>query len=276
MKKKKNTTGEELCHGYAKEFCEYINYTRNLSFEQDPDYQYLRNLFTKVLDDSKINREVIEFDWERKSNFDTKSKSTMNTTKHNKDSSKVNNSFLLNSVMKNKLNITTINKNDSIILPQINNNRKITANALSNNPKLSTSIKIKESTSEINPNNNLKNTNFNKTTEKEINNNQNISKIANPSSNNTIEPKFNNSHDVNTPNINIIDTKLTKNIFEKLNKEKKLSGKLNIDMSKDDNKIINKRINLSPINIQNHPILNNKTIDKSPLHYKKRRGKARK
>ena len=49
-KKKKATTAEELCKGFPKEFVDYINYTRNLEFEADPDYKYLRKLLETVLE----------------------------------------------------------------------------------------------------------------------------------------------------------------------------------------------------------------------------------
>jgi serine/threonine protein kinase len=49
LQKKKSTSAEELCKGFPKEFVDYINYTRNLEFEADPDYKYLRNLLVKVL-----------------------------------------------------------------------------------------------------------------------------------------------------------------------------------------------------------------------------------
>jgi len=49
LQKKKSTSAEELCKGFPKEFVDYINYTRNLEFESDPDYNYLRNLLVKVL-----------------------------------------------------------------------------------------------------------------------------------------------------------------------------------------------------------------------------------
>ncbi len=50
LQKKKGTSAEELCKGFPKEFVEYINYTRNLEFEADPDYKFLRGLLTTVLE----------------------------------------------------------------------------------------------------------------------------------------------------------------------------------------------------------------------------------
>ena len=64
MEKKKATSAEELCQGFPKEFADYVNYTRNLEYEEDPDYIYLRNLFINVL-----NREGFEidcyYDWDK-------------------------------------------------------------------------------------------------------------------------------------------------------------------------------------------------------------------
>ena len=49
FKLKHSSKPENLCKGLPEEFAEYLRYTRNLKFEQDPDYNYLRNLFIKVL-----------------------------------------------------------------------------------------------------------------------------------------------------------------------------------------------------------------------------------
>jgi serine/threonine protein kinase len=60
--KKKSTTAEELCTGYPNEFIEYINYTRGLGFENDPDYEYLRSLFKSVMNKTNGIWDL-EFDW---------------------------------------------------------------------------------------------------------------------------------------------------------------------------------------------------------------------
>ena len=52
--KKKATKAEDLCEGYPKELCDYINYTRNLDFEADPDYDYLRGLFASIMEKNNI------------------------------------------------------------------------------------------------------------------------------------------------------------------------------------------------------------------------------
>jgi len=51
LEKKRMTTPEELCQGFPKEFSTYIDYTRNLGFEEEPKYDYLKNLFDNVIKD---------------------------------------------------------------------------------------------------------------------------------------------------------------------------------------------------------------------------------
>ncbi|KAI0029341.1 kinase-like protein [Vararia minispora EC-137] len=47
--KKQSTPIVELCEGFPEEFAIYMNYVRKLGFEESPDYDFLRELFTKVL-----------------------------------------------------------------------------------------------------------------------------------------------------------------------------------------------------------------------------------
>ncbi|KAF9223443.1 kinase-like protein [Gyrodon lividus] len=47
--KKQTTAISELCEGFPEEFAIYMNYVRKLGFEESPDYDFLRELFTKVL-----------------------------------------------------------------------------------------------------------------------------------------------------------------------------------------------------------------------------------
>lgn len=47
--KKQTTPIKELCEGFPEEFGIYLNYVRKLGFEETPDYDFLRELFTKVL-----------------------------------------------------------------------------------------------------------------------------------------------------------------------------------------------------------------------------------
>lgn len=67
--KKQTTAIKDLCEGYpvAEEFSKYLSYVRNLGFEDTPDYDYLRELFTQAL---KNTGEVEdgEYDWMKLNN----------------------------------------------------------------------------------------------------------------------------------------------------------------------------------------------------------------
>ena len=53
LQKKMETSAQELCEGFPKEFEEYIEYTRSMEYEEEPEYDRLRNYFTSVLDKKK-------------------------------------------------------------------------------------------------------------------------------------------------------------------------------------------------------------------------------
>jgi hypothetical protein len=44
-----NSSTESLCKGYPEEFSSYVNYCKNLKFDEKPDYIYLKRLFKDVL-----------------------------------------------------------------------------------------------------------------------------------------------------------------------------------------------------------------------------------
>lgn len=48
INKKKTTTYQKLCEGLPFEFEQYLIYVRNLKFEENPNYNFLKNLFKKV------------------------------------------------------------------------------------------------------------------------------------------------------------------------------------------------------------------------------------
>lgn len=65
--KKMSTTPEMLCQGYDNEFIDYLKYCRNLVFDQQPNYDYLRKLFRNVM--KKYNYQYDwNFDWVEKQN----------------------------------------------------------------------------------------------------------------------------------------------------------------------------------------------------------------
>ena len=66
LEKKINTSLDELCKGLPKEFKEFIKYSRELEFEQEPDYNYLNKLLLKVGNKNGINIDKVKYDWEIK------------------------------------------------------------------------------------------------------------------------------------------------------------------------------------------------------------------
>ncbi|KAI9829355.1 MAG: casein kinase I [Phylliscum demangeonii] len=65
--KKQTTAIKDLCDNFPEEFNKYLSYVRNLGFEDTPDYDYLRDLFTQAL---KSTGEVEdgEYDWMKLNN----------------------------------------------------------------------------------------------------------------------------------------------------------------------------------------------------------------
>ena len=67
MEKKLQIPTEILCFGLPCEIVMYLNYCKNLKFEDRPDYDYLRGLFIKLLGQCSIlygiKDEFLNFDW---------------------------------------------------------------------------------------------------------------------------------------------------------------------------------------------------------------------
>ena len=62
-KMKKNTSPEELCSGLPPEMTEYIRYAKKLEFEQQPDYKYLKKLFSRMLKRIHNTNNQLVFSW---------------------------------------------------------------------------------------------------------------------------------------------------------------------------------------------------------------------
>ncbi|CAD8197371.1 unnamed protein product [Paramecium octaurelia] len=62
MEKKMTTTYDELCKGVPKEFGLILKHARNLEFEEDPNYKYLRGLLESICQQEKITVDY-QFDW---------------------------------------------------------------------------------------------------------------------------------------------------------------------------------------------------------------------
>jgi serine/threonine protein kinase len=62
LQKKKETPVEELCKGFPDEFAQLINNVKKLSYTDDPDYGYLRNLLEKIMKDNNHEFDYV-WDW---------------------------------------------------------------------------------------------------------------------------------------------------------------------------------------------------------------------
>ena len=60
LKMKKSISIQELSKDLPNEFAEYINYTRKLEFEQEPNYKYLKNLFVSLFLPIKIYNQFFD------------------------------------------------------------------------------------------------------------------------------------------------------------------------------------------------------------------------
>lgn len=62
MEKKQSTTPTDLCQGIPDEFRKYVEYTRGLQYEEDPDYNFLIGLLKTVLTNESSEMDYI-YDW---------------------------------------------------------------------------------------------------------------------------------------------------------------------------------------------------------------------
>jgi hypothetical protein len=116
MEIKKETSPSLLCHGYPKEFKKYVEYTRNLEYEQDPDYEMLKDLFKTVLVNNKISKDnFYVYDWD----IDNKNLNTITTNNtSNKEEKNFFSKYKYNitntkNMYRNKINDIDVDKNFS-------------------------------------------------------------------------------------------------------------------------------------------------------------------
>ena len=65
LKKKIEITSYDLCIGFPSEFEKYIEYTRNLQYTEEPKYDILKELFSKVMKRESFKLDYI-YDWTTK------------------------------------------------------------------------------------------------------------------------------------------------------------------------------------------------------------------
>lgn len=110
LKKKRETELSALCKGYPKQFEEYLEYTKKLGYEEDPDYGYLRGLLEGVVKENEYGLDNM-FDWVREDD------STGNTEENNQVQSEEE--------IKNKKNeFFIVEKNDFYKMNQLEKDKK--------------------------------------------------------------------------------------------------------------------------------------------------------
>jgi len=98
--KETNSNGE-LFKDLPDELVEYIKYTRNLKFEQDPDYIYLRSLFRKILLRSDFENNKLTFSW-----IDPREKDLLGIPKNNSKRKQTPQNRLLKTLKENRKNLS--------------------------------------------------------------------------------------------------------------------------------------------------------------------------
>ena len=53
----------DLCEGLPKETIKFIQYARDMRFEDKPDYNYLRNLLKRMAAKNGLKMDTSKFDW---------------------------------------------------------------------------------------------------------------------------------------------------------------------------------------------------------------------
>ena len=118
-----------------EEFVEYINYTRKLEFEQEPNYEYLRGLFRSVMVKNDYKNDL-QFDWIKPIIKDDKISINSKLTKINQNQGSISN--LVNNVNLNTIsncnNMNTIHNSNSLGKINLNlNNDANNINIYTNN-----------------------------------------------------------------------------------------------------------------------------------------------
>ena len=88
--KKKTTTAEELCEGFPSilffsypldEFVQYIELTRLMGYEEEPDYENLKNFFRKIMERNGFANDLI-YDWVIKKNNQNTNNTSSSTVRN--------------------------------------------------------------------------------------------------------------------------------------------------------------------------------------------------
>ena len=292
-KMKKFITPEKLCEGIFPEMAEFIAHAKNLEFEQEPDYNFLKNVFKRMLTRVNKTNDQLIFSWIKMSDINRLKKPINPTTRKDSPQNR------LYKAIKNKLesgkNIssdsdtkvgnyskTYIQENSTtnvIIDSKVNSSgdqfemkdKKTLDKSVKSKDALNTTIdnlevSFDENIVDFEEINNQKE-------DLDLGNNENLNKINKilEFNKNITSEKNNKNENLNSnikdnPNNNI-DTIINKNNEEKYIENKQLNKKINKDDEEKRRLIDNskKNININELNIKKD--ISNFKVDKAELNF---------
>ena len=118
LRMKNKITAKELCKGIPEEFAKYIDYTRNLEYSEQPNYEMLKNLFISMLNRLNYTFDYI-YDWTTpeekimRTNFFSKNYAEISSTNYEEH---------LQNKNKRSINMTLENNNSDMLLTVNNKN----------------------------------------------------------------------------------------------------------------------------------------------------------
>ena len=86
--KKISTSLDTLCQGLDNSFKVFIQYARDLKFEDRPDYSYLKNIIRQICEKNQLSFNYNKYDWILKKNSDNNHEEHKESNKNNKDKDK--------------------------------------------------------------------------------------------------------------------------------------------------------------------------------------------
>ena len=117
LQKKIECSSSDLCYDLPNEFERYVEYTKNLEYIEEPQYEMLRNLFMKIMRREKYKFDYI-YDWTTDYELKMRKEFTIKTDvdSHNKDIKKKN-------IKKNKIDDNNDSNAINIYSNTLNNNQ---------------------------------------------------------------------------------------------------------------------------------------------------------
>ena len=134
----KETNGNgELFKDLPDELIEYINYTRSLKFEQDPDYAKLRSLLRKILLRSDIEKNKLTFSW-----IDPKDKELLGIPRNNSRRKQTPQNRILKTLEEKRKNLSLKTLSLQTTKNCINQNSDLTNDSTINHTHVKSEINI--------------------------------------------------------------------------------------------------------------------------------------